>query len=181
MSHPWGVAQGLRHLGVIAYHQGDLDRAGDLLDESLVWWAKLGATRGLHNSLLELGNVSLARNEDQRAASYYGESLTLIHRAGIDPALPGASRGSRRRQRGLTLPMHRNRTRPGQRVCSGRQRPCARRPESRCRHTSGRMSSGRRPPRARLGEDRFASEWATGRAMGLEQAVADALGEPRSA
>jgi Tetratricopeptide repeat len=82
MGHPWGVAQVVRQLGVLAYRQGDLDRASALLEASLVRWAKLRATRGAHWSLSILGHVALTRNDPWRAAAYFAESLALCREAG---------------------------------------------------------------------------------------------------
>jgi len=77
LGHPGGVATSLRNLGQLALSQGELDRATDMLQQSLTEWAAVRSLRGRGSSLADLGLVCLARGDAQQAAIYFGESVQL--------------------------------------------------------------------------------------------------------
>ena len=84
-------------------------------------------------------------------------------------ASPSAWRGWRRWRPGPAGPS-------GRRGCWGRPRRCARRSARRCRRSSGPATRRRcAAARAALGEAAFAAAWAAGRALTLDEAVAEAL------
>jgi tetratricopeptide (TPR) repeat protein len=78
----WGIAQGLTSLGGVAYSQGDLGQATAYFEESLVLWREVGDRRGIAASLNNLGNVAYAQDDYARARALYEESLALCRGLG---------------------------------------------------------------------------------------------------
>jgi non-specific serine/threonine protein kinase len=70
-------AWALNGAGILAYLQGDYDRAVAVLEESLVLRRAVGDTLGIACSLTDLGNVAILQGEYGRAAALYEESLAL--------------------------------------------------------------------------------------------------------
>jgi len=160
-------AWSLINLGRIAYVQGDLVRASPLFEESLALFRDLDYRDGLAQVLLELARVQGDRN---RAAELFGESLVLCREiesardmayclaglAGIAAASGQPERAARlfgaaevlREPVGMPLP-------PAYRAAYERDVAAI---------------------RAQLDDTTLAAAWAAGRAMTLEQAIAEALG-----
>ncbi len=68
---------GLLHdLGLVASDQGDYERAITMFDEALAMWRALGNQWGIACcTLTHLGDVARAQHNNERATSYYLESL----------------------------------------------------------------------------------------------------------
>jgi predicted ATPase len=69
--------QALYGAGVLAFQQGELERAAALSEESLAILRALGDRHRIAAVLNSLGNVVREQGDYQRAAALYGESLTL--------------------------------------------------------------------------------------------------------
>jgi non-specific serine/threonine protein kinase len=64
-------------LGYVACRQGDYGRAARLLEQSLPLWQELGDKTSLANALTNLGTVSREQGDYGQAAALYKESLAL--------------------------------------------------------------------------------------------------------
>src|SRR5690606_28586020 len=71
----------LNHLGVVAWGQGDVDRAAVLCAESLALQREINEEWGISVSLGYLGLIAAERGEYAAAASFHRESLHLRHDA----------------------------------------------------------------------------------------------------
>lgn len=84
-SQPAGAsmrAKALYGAGELAFGQGDLARAAELLEESLVLYRELGDEVGAATVLVELGQVARAQGEHDRAAALSEEGLALSRELG---------------------------------------------------------------------------------------------------
>jgi predicted ATPase len=84
-SQPAGVpmrAKALYGAGELAFGQGDLARAAELLEESLVLYRELGDGVGAAGVLVELGQVARAQGDHDRAAALSEEGLALSRELG---------------------------------------------------------------------------------------------------
>ena len=79
---PAGRAKALNGAGLLAYWQGDYDRATQLCEESLALFRELGDKRGTATALLDLGTVAREQGDQGRAAMFYEGSLTLFRELG---------------------------------------------------------------------------------------------------
>ena len=70
-------AKALLNAGRLAFGQGDLDRAAEILEESLDLYRGLGDERGSAFALVALGQLLRARGEHDRAAALSEEGLAL--------------------------------------------------------------------------------------------------------
>jgi tetratricopeptide (TPR) repeat protein len=168
---PWGIAQTVNYLGDIARCEGDYKQAAAHYQESLTLFQAQGIQVEIAAVLHNLGYVALAQGDPQRARACFAESLALhreqSNRPGILEGLAGfgglvAAQGQSRRaavlfgavtalRAALNTPMW-----PAERVEYERHITAV---------------------RAQLDEATFAAAWAEGRAMTLEQALAEALDE----
>ena len=174
----WGIANTLNHVGRAAWYQGEYGRARSLFEESVALWRELGNRWGIANSLDNLGRVALGQGDHGRAAALFGESLALRHELGdnlgLAESLEGlagvaALRGQSERAAGLFGAAE------VLRQAIGAPLPPADRPDYERRVTA---------VRAALGEETFATGWAAGQALSLEEAIGEALtiaGEAASA
>jgi tetratricopeptide (TPR) repeat protein len=84
-SQPAGVptrAKALYGVGELAFGQGDLARAAELLEESLDLYRELGDEVGVATVLVELGQVARAQGDHDRAAALSEEGLALSREFG---------------------------------------------------------------------------------------------------
>jgi tetratricopeptide (TPR) repeat protein len=70
-------AKAVLNAGRLAFGQGDLDRAAEILEESLALYRELSDERGAAFVLVELGQLLRARGEYDRAAALSEEGLSL--------------------------------------------------------------------------------------------------------
>ncbi len=75
-------AAALNYLGVLAYAQGDTDRAQEVYQESLVLRRAVGDPIDIGQSLTNLGNVAIAVADYEQAVIWYEESLAIAERHG---------------------------------------------------------------------------------------------------
>jgi len=165
----FSVAWSLRALGDAVRGQGDIRRATTLLEESLALSRGLENAWGIVRTLTSLGNVACEAGEDARASRLYEESLELGRWVGLKhtilPCLEGLARVAVAQGR-----MERVARLSGAAVAlredTGWPLPPARRAEH------DRIVDA---ARAALGEDEFASAWAKGHALHLDEAITEAL------
>jgi predicted ATPase/class 3 adenylate cyclase len=165
-----GIADSLHNLGKIARWQGDYGRAAAIYDECLALVRELGLKPILAGTLHARGMVAYYQGDDQQARALLAQSLALFQETGqpyaIGWCLQGlagvAARagpaGARRAARLLAADDHINN--PLQYFG----------PDSR-REWEGIAAAAR----AQLDEATWASAWAEGHALTLEQAIAEAL------
>src|SRR3990172_9528969 len=168
----WRVAIVLNNLGLVAREQGDYDRAKTLLEEPLAQFRLLGDKWGIAFSQSNLGIVAWNQGDHERAELLFRESL-LLRRAlgdkrGITTSLVGlaavaAARGQAERSALLF-------------GAAEALREAIRVPVP----PFIRDEYDRRVAalRATMKEQAFTEAWAEGRAMGMDQAIDSALGEP---
>jgi tetratricopeptide (TPR) repeat protein len=166
-----GVVRALQTISGIALERGDRAAARPLLEERLAISRELGDLDFLVHALGALGHLARDEGDYPGARSYYAESLALRHQAGYQMAtaqsledlgsLAGRMQQPERAARLLGA---------AEAFCEtlGAHPPVAIAAEYDYAVAAGR---------AALGETGFAAVWSEGRAMSLDQAVADALGE----
>ncbi|MGH2411748.1 MAG: ATP-binding protein, partial [Chloroflexota bacterium] len=167
-----GIAASLSGAGQVAYQQGEYERATDLFEEALALRRALGDTWGIAASLNQLGQVAERRGDYGRAVALVEESLRLSREIGARNLLGeslesmawlaaacgrqqraarlGGAAETAREALGIPLP-------PGRRAGHDR---------------------ATRAMRLALGEEGFAANWADGRALPLDEAIAMALLPP---
>ncbi|MDP9372367.1 MAG: tetratricopeptide repeat protein [Chloroflexota bacterium] len=162
------IGNALHNLGVIAKRQGDYERAVRLYTESLELARQLGE-KNISKTLVTLGSLALRHGDHRRARALYAEALALCRELGdrevIAYCLEGLADVARVR---------------GEADQAARLWGAA----ERLRETIGAPLSpvGRADyehdvtaARAQLGQAAFAAAWAEGRAMPLEQVIAEVL------
>jgi DNA-binding CsgD family transcriptional regulator len=165
----------LRQLAIIAYLQGDLDRAATLLEESLIHWQQVRAAHGPHWALCELGHVLLNRHDTGRAMGCFAESLELSRstgdRRGIIRCLEGLAGAFVMARRGKVGPGPRDAARllgsaAGLRAMNGLPVAPPERPT---------VDRAMADARASLGDDAYAAAWVEGQALPLSRSIDLAL------
>jgi tetratricopeptide (TPR) repeat protein len=164
-----GVAAILKKLGAMARRQGDHRQAADLCEESRALAQDLGNTEIVADALAELGYIALAAGDSARAVTLLKESLRLsraresvwVHvRALAGLAACAAARGQARRALRLSAVA----AALGETI--GRPLDPA---------DQAALAGGLALARQGLTAEAQAVAWAEGRAMSVEQVVADAL------
>jgi predicted ATPase/DNA-binding XRE family transcriptional regulator len=166
-----GISRALMQMGIIACAQGDFDRATSLLDESVAILRQLGANVYLGWPLYKLGDVALRQGDTRRAVVCLRESLEHFQafksREGIACYL-GTMAGV------AVMQEH-----PARAV---RLFGAAQAMLDKIGFQVGKVDRADidrdiAVARAQLDVATFAAAWAAGRALSLDQAVAEALGE----
>ena len=173
LGHRWGIASSLEGLAHVAGAQQDYGQARALHEQSLAIRRELGSRYGIADSLYNLGTVALAQGDYGQATALYEGSLTLQrelgHRWGITFSLEGLARvaaapapGSRDPRRAVLLlgAAATLRAAMGARLSLSEQ---------------AGVEQTREEAQAVLGTDAFATAWAEGQAMAMDQAIAYAL------
>jgi tetratricopeptide (TPR) repeat protein len=172
---PWFAAGGLTNLGAIALDQGDLKRATACCEECLAFAQRTGADHPEGSALACLADVARRRGDLVGAESLGRAQLLVRQRQGATGYLAGSLEGL-----ALTAAA----------ASEGAQAERAARllgAAAALRERVGALRGPRQgdvermaaPARAALGEDRWAAVYAEGWALSLEEAIAEALGEPR--
>lgn len=161
----------LKNLGFTEYLQGNLDLADARLSEALAQFRAMNNAFGAAITLINLGRLALRRGELSRAAQIYAEGLTLRWADGDQISVASCLRGlaqtavrSGQYERGVRLfaaaVALREAIGAGETRSSGVEEPLA-------------------AARALLDERAFASAWAAGKALTIEDAVNEAVRVPR--
>jgi predicted ATPase len=160
-----GIASSLHDLGTVARQQGDYRQAHVLLEESLALFRTLGDKGGVALVVSNLGQLAQDEGDFRRAAGLYKESLDLYSELGNNhliawclEELAGLAQARGQPEQAVRL------SGAAGMLCEVASVP----PPSTAEHTIAAA-------RAQLGETTFAAAWAAGRAMTLEQAIAEAL------
>jgi tetratricopeptide (TPR) repeat protein len=174
------ASDAIKGLGDVAWLQGNAQRAATLLEAGLAWRPEQGNQRGSAAILRNLGLVALAQGDSERARALVEESIRLWRN--LD------SQNSRDFHIGLVVGFE---YLGYVADATGRSEHAARLwgAAERLREASGlimdafeRDTHERALASARaLGEERFAAAWAAGRALTLEQAIAEALDDAAEA
>jgi non-specific serine/threonine protein kinase len=160
----------LNRLGIELYERGDWDAAGTYYDEALARWRALDNVWGIGTGLVNLAMLARSQGDDERAAELFRESLTHSWERGdrdswgLIEMLHGlggiaASSGQAEVAVHLFAAADVLRAEVGLRLQGYVWRQYERASEI---------------AKKELGEEGFAAAWAVGRALSLEQAVADA-------
>jgi predicted ATPase/class 3 adenylate cyclase len=165
----YGASGQLNTLGIVAYLQGDYPRAAAFYTEGLALRREVGERRGSIAMLLGLGTATLAQGDIVRARALYRESLELAHaldyRQGIIwalRALAGASAVAGRPEQAARLWGAEEALREAAAVPIWPDEQVNYEHDIAAAHTQ-------------LDSTTFAAAWAAGRALPLEQAIAEAL------
>jgi tetratricopeptide (TPR) repeat protein len=173
-----GIAMCFFFTGHLAYAQGNLRQASERYQEGLSVFRQLEYSWMIANFLLHLGIVALDEGDDGAAGAYLVESLTLLRNLGD-----------------RWLAVHALEVYVGVAVARGARRADAAREGRRAARLFGAVEAERETlgaatlpiyqahyqrgvaaARALLDGAPFAAAWVAGRAMSLEQAIAEALG-----
>jgi tetratricopeptide (TPR) repeat protein len=167
----WATIRPLDCLGHIAYLQGDYRRAAAWYEQSLSLWRELGYRRGSADSLDSLAQLALLQDDVARATALLEESIALCrdldYRSGLAWSLQhlGTAAGMLgRSERAARL----------WGAAEASHEPAGKSMRIIDRASYERMLS---TVCSQLDEATFAAEWAAGRAMSQEQAIAYALEE----
>ena len=164
-----GVGWALHSLGVVAHRRGEHERAAKLLEECRMIYQKLETRRDLARLLHDLGELARDQGDYEQAASLYQESLRLHHEMGNRPGMTACLRGL-----ASMATLQKQFERAGRLFGAAEAlREVIHTPLP----AAGGVGYDRHVASVRdaLGEAHFASAWAEGRAMTLEQAVAYAV------
>ncbi len=164
-----GIASSLYYLGLVALHRGDQERARVLFEEGLALFRDLKDKGGIAWALHHLGGAVRSLGEYDRAAALLKESLATFRDLGQRSAiavslerLAGAmaARGEMERAAHLFG------------AADALRQATGSRPSPSARAEAERDLAALR---ATMGEQAFATAWASGRAMTLDQAIEHAL------
>lgn len=171
LDEPKPIAMTLGALGWTASYQGDQGRAIALLEESLAMRRKLGDREWCAYGLHDLGIAELRQGDYTRAAAYFQASLPLFQELGSMPGITYCLRGFADLAAGRGQP-ERAAKLFGAYACVCEVIAFTLAPNE--QPTYDRMIAS---VRAALGDAAFATAWAEGRTMPLEQAIAYAVEE----
>jgi predicted ATPase len=167
------TAASLHHMGLMAVDvRGDVTTGRSLFEESLSVYRTLGLPHFIGVVSVSLGDLARAEGDHARAGALLRDALATIAANGERPSIPftldclahlAMDAGSA--ARAVRLSGAASRLREASGVPSF---PVATQSRERWLKTA----------RGELGEDTFAVEWAAGRAMSQDQAIADALRVP---
>jgi tetratricopeptide (TPR) repeat protein len=167
-----GITRGLNSLGEIARVQGDLERAAMLYEECVSGFRTVGNTGAQGHMLCNLGFVSLRKNNLQEAEAYFRQSLGLAQEIGTPPDLVLLCVA------GLAGVMYLAGTKLNSTLCAVRLLGAAATLFERIglsRADQVDFDYLVAAARAQVDEVAFAAAMAEGRALTLEQAIAEAL------
>jgi predicted ATPase/class 3 adenylate cyclase/Tfp pilus assembly protein PilF len=165
------IAVSLGNLADLAVHQGDLARGVALFDESLALFRQIGDQGNVAVTLSNRGWVARKQGDLAQAETLQREGLALARELGdlyqcaaglehLASTAGAAGQGARAaRLWGAATPV--------------REALSAPQPSDERADTEAAVA----PARAALGEEQWATAFAAGRALSLEEAIAEALGE----
>jgi predicted ATPase/class 3 adenylate cyclase len=165
----WVIGWALICLGRTAYAQNDSIRAQALLEQGRALFRNLGEQSGAAMALFELGRTAHRQGDAMRAAALFAETLLPFQRTGcwrdLAYALAGLAEiaGERRQPERAARLLG---AAEALREAIGHPLPPIMREE---------YDSAVAAARTQMDEDAFAAAWSAGRALSLEQAIAEAL------
>jgi predicted ATPase/class 3 adenylate cyclase/Tfp pilus assembly protein PilF len=171
VGHQRNIATTLGNLGDLVARQGDLERATAYLQEALALLRATGYSAAVAINLLNLGWVARQRGEHAQAEALGREALALARELG-DPRLCAELLEYLAATAGVAMQGERAArllgTAAAVRETLGAAQPAVERDD---------VERAVAAARATLGEERWAAAIAAGRALSLEQAIAEALDE----
>jgi predicted ATPase/class 3 adenylate cyclase len=167
----WSLAWALLNMGEIARCEGDYPAAATLNEECLALFRALGDTQWIVMSLSNLGCVVQRQGDDRRSAALFAESLALGRELDLRNGVTASCLA------GLAAAATAEHPERAARLLGSA--------DALLEATGTCMEPADRPDyeqfsarvRAALDEAAFAAAWAQGRALPLEQAIAEALEE----
>jgi predicted ATPase/class 3 adenylate cyclase len=171
VGEPWGIARTLLSLGQTAYVQGDYARARALFEECLLLMRRAGSMSHSAVALLYLGHVAREQGQPARAVALYREGLALSQGLGDRLRLVRELEGL---ATALAAESHFER---GARLLGAAE--AEREVLGSAQHPMDRPAVERTVARLRaaLGDTGFTGAWAGGRALALDDAIVEALGD----
>jgi predicted ATPase/transcriptional regulator with XRE-family HTH domain len=166
-----GTAQALADLAGITRQEGALTQAEALCREALALRRALGHRPDIAASLAQLGDLAHERADYKQAAAHYREGLALVQGSGDRGAAALCLAGIARLVAARGLPAKATRLYAAAALRSATWWPPSGWDE-RIAHDQQVVAL-----HGSLGEDAFVAAWEAGQAMGLEQAVAEALAD----
>jgi non-specific serine/threonine protein kinase len=158
----------LINLGHVDSERGDVAGAAAHFEEALDLFRATGNTYGIGFVLSNLGKAARRQGDYPRAVMLYQESLVLLYEQGDRPSIASNLRGL-----ALVAALMRQHTRAARLWgAADALREAIGAPEPR---QSSRAQEAIAATRRGLGDDVFAAAWASGRALPLAEAVAEAL------
>lgn len=167
----FGAARSLNSLGELARSEGDYTRAGVLYEQSLALYQELGGKRGIATVLHNLAYVALNQSKHQEATRLLEKSLALVREWGDKGSIAWRLVGLAAVAGVTGHPERAARLFGAADALVGATRSIM--------DPVDRVDYDRNVAivRTQLDEGRFASAWAEGRAMALEQTIEYALEE----
>jgi predicted ATPase/serine/threonine protein kinase len=168
------LATSLFNLGEVAQYKGDYGRAAELQNESLALKREVGDKRGITFSLANLGDIARHQGAYKRAAGFYAESLTLCREIGDKRGVAFCLEGLAEvacTQNAFERAAQLFGAAEALREAIGAPLPGVERAD---------YERNVKSTRAGLSEETFREQWAQGREMPLERAIAYALEWPKS-
>jgi predicted ATPase/class 3 adenylate cyclase len=171
VGEPWGIARTLLSLGQTAYVRGDYARAQALFEECLELMRRAGSMSHSAVALLYLGHVAREQGNPARAMSLYQEGLALSQGLGDKLRLVRELEGL---ATALAAEGHSERA---VRLLGAAE--AEREVLGAAQHPMDRPAVERAVAnlRAALGAARFTAAWEGGRALPLDDAISEALGD----
>ncbi len=165
----WGVAWSLYALAFVRLAQGDLAQAGPALEDALVHLRRQGTTFGVFRTLFALGHMRFEEGDVAGAEALYREGLALIRemplRTVVTIGLDGLAMVAAATRQPLRAARLWGATEALRDVTSEARWPVFQRAYDRTLAAA----------RAEISDAEWAAAWAAGRALTVEQAVAEAL------
>lgn len=166
----WGIAWSLQSIGSLSLIQGEYGRGKELFDESLSLYREMGDKHGSANAFIMLGRVASRQGEYDRAETLFKESLALSWEVGIKggiialdlEALARVAEEQRKPERTTRL------YGAAEALRQAIGYPLSSSARADYDHSVAAA-------RAQIGKEAFASAWAEGRAMSMEEVVEYAL------
>jgi tetratricopeptide (TPR) repeat protein len=167
----WGTAQLLPYLGIIAIGRDDAGRAIEYFEEGLALARELGDRLGIHKSLYNLAGTAQAQGDWERARRLYREGLTLAEELGDRTNLAYCLEGL------AGVAGARGEPERAARLFGAAEALLETVGVARYPYVPDRTAYQRwvAAARAQLAESGFATAWAEGRAMTVDQAIAHAV------
>jgi len=165
----WVRSFSLSTLGEVARAQGDAPQAAALYEESLVLSRDLGDQRRIASALTSLGDIAATQGNHHRAIALYQESLAVSRTTGNRESVIACLEGLAGAVGGLGDAARAARLYGA--AATGRTALVAPSPHAERAVYDLRVAT----VRAALGEEAFATAWAGGAVLSIEQALDEAL------